>query len=41
MVLWNGACIVHEIFSTKKITRLKEQAPEGKSDRPPEWEEPV
>ena len=25
MVLWNGACIVHEIFSLKKITELKEQ----------------
>src|SRR5688572_5545496 len=23
MVLWNGACIVHEIFSLEKITKLK------------------
>ena len=23
MVLWNGACMVHEIFSLEKITRLK------------------
>src|SRR4030095_12765917 len=23
MVLWNGACMVHEIFSQEKITRLK------------------
>src|SRR6201990_2224439 len=25
MLLWNGACMVHEIFSLEKITRLKER----------------
>ena len=33
MVLWNGACIVHEIFSLEKITKLKIRHPKGKSDR--------
>ena len=23
MLLWNGACMVHEIFSLEKITKLK------------------
>src|SRR6186997_1117827 len=27
MVLWNGACMVHEIFSLEKITKLKQQHP--------------
>src|SRR5215831_8371052 len=27
MVLWNGACIVHEIFSLEKITKLKLRHP--------------
>jgi len=27
MLLWNGACMVHEIFSLEKITRLKERHP--------------
>src|SRR6478609_6352821 len=30
MVLWNGACMVHEIFSLQKITRLKERHPQAK-----------
>lgn len=25
MLLWNGACMVHELFSIEKITRLKER----------------
>lgn len=29
MVLWNGACMVHEIFSLEKITRLKERHPKA------------
>ena len=41
MVLWNGACIVHELFSQEKITRLKIQHPNAKVIAHPECEEPV
>ena len=41
MVLWNGACIVHEIFSLEKITKLKIRHPEAKLIAHPECEEPV
>ncbi len=41
MVLWNGACMVHEIFSTEKITRLKIRHPNAKVIAHPECEEPV
>ncbi len=41
MVLWNGACIVHEIFSREKITKLKAANPEAKVIAHPECEEPV
>lgn len=41
MVLWNGACMVHEIFSREKITKLKHQHPEAKIIAHPECEEPV
>ena len=41
MVLWNGACMVHEIFSLEKITRLKVRHPEAKVIAHPECEEPV
>src|SRR6476620_8247944 len=41
MVLWNGACIVHEIFSFEKITKLKIRHPEAKVIAHPECEEPV
>ncbi|MEP7253717.1 MAG: quinolinate synthase NadA [Ginsengibacter sp.] len=41
MVLWNGACIVHEIFSLEKITRLKVRHPKAKVIAHPECEEPV
>jgi len=39
MVLWNGACMVHEIFSREKITRLKERHPEAKLLAHPECED--
>ncbi|MCC6760235.1 MAG: quinolinate synthase NadA, partial [Chitinophagaceae bacterium] len=39
MVLWNGACMVHEIFSLEKITRLKTRHPEAKLIAHPECEE--
>lgn len=29
MVLWNGSCMVHEIFSAEKITRLMVRHPEA------------
>jgi quinolinate synthase len=41
MVLWNGACMVHEIFSLEKITRLKERHPLAKVIAHPECEQPV
>ena len=41
MVLWNGACMVHEIFSREKITRLKERHPSAKFIAHPECEEAV
>lgn len=41
MLLWNGACMVHEIFSLEKITRLKTRHPKAKFIAHPECEEPV
>ncbi len=41
MVLWNGACMVHEIFSLEKITKLKERHPGAKLIAHPECEEAV
>jgi len=41
MLLWNGACMVHEIFSLEKITRLKERHPEAKLIAHPECEDAV
>ena len=41
MVLWNGACMVHEIFSLEKITRLKVQHPQAKILADPECEAPI
>ena len=41
MVLWNGACMVHEIFSLEKITKLKVRHPEAKVIAHPECEDPV
>jgi quinolinate synthase len=41
MVMWNGACMVHEIFSLEKITKLKIRHPEAKFIAHPECEEPV
>lgn len=41
MVLWNGACMVHEIFSAEKITKLKLRHPEAKVIAHPECEEVV
>ncbi|MBX2888288.1 MAG: quinolinate synthase NadA [Ferruginibacter sp.] len=41
MVLWNGACQVHELFSLEKITHLKEKHPEAKLIAHPECEEAI
>ena len=41
MVLWNGACMVHEIFSLEKITRLKARHPYAKLIAHPECEQAV
>jgi quinolinate synthase len=41
MLLWNGACMVHEIFSLEKIIRLKERHPEALFIAHPECEDHV
>jgi quinolinate synthase len=41
MLLWNGACMVHEIFSVEKITKLKIRHPKAKVIAHPECEAPV
>lgn len=41
MLLWDGSCMVHEIFSLERITRLKAQHPKAKFIAHPECEEPV
>ncbi len=39
MLLWNGSCMVHEIFSHEKLVKLKERHPEAKLIAHPECEE--
>lgn len=41
MVLWEGACIVHEIFSAQKLARLKGRYPGAPVLAHPECEQPV
>lgn len=41
LVLWNGACMVHEIFSQDKIDRLKIEYPEAKFIAHPECEDHI
>jgi quinolinate synthase len=41
MILWNGACHVHERFSLEKIAELKKIYPEAKLIAHPECEKPV
>ena len=38
MVLWDGSCMVHEIFSLEKIVKLKNQHPNAKLIAHPECE---
>jgi len=41
MLLWNGACMVHELFSLEKIIKMKERHPKAKLIAHPECEEPL
>ncbi len=41
MLLWNGACMVHEIFSLERIVKLKQRHPDAKFIAHPECEEAV
>lgn len=41
MVLWDGACMVHEIFSREKILRLQQRYPNALLIAHPECEAPV
>ena len=41
MLLWNGACMVHEIFSLEKITKLKIRHPEAQVIAHPECEDTI
>ena len=41
MVLWNGACMVHEIFSNEKITKLMLRHPNAKLIAHPECEQHI
>ena len=41
MLLWNGACMVHEIFSLDKVRRIRQQNPDAKLIAHPECEEQI
>jgi quinolinate synthase len=41
MVLWQGACVVHETFSLRKLVGIKERHPGAIVIAHPECEEPV
>jgi len=41
MILWDGACMVHETFSAKMITDLRERHPDAAIIAHPESETPV
>jgi quinolinate synthase len=41
MLLWDGSCMVHEIFSLKQLMKLKAANPNAKIIAHPECEEPV
>lgn len=41
MLLWNGSCIVHEIFSLQKISKLKQRHSDALFIAHPECEAPV
>ncbi|MFW5760521.1 MAG: quinolinate synthase NadA [Cyclobacteriaceae bacterium] len=41
MVLWDGACMVHEKYSLEKILKMKDQHPDAEFIAHPECEKPV
>lgn len=41
MLLWNGACMVHEMFSMEKIMKLRMKHPQAKLLAHPECEDPI
>jgi len=41
MIIWNGACHVHEEFSLERILELKENHPDAKIIAHPECEKPI
>jgi quinolinate synthase len=41
MLLWDGACVVHEAFSLEKLVKLQEQYPESQIIAHPESEEQI
>ncbi|MBD0268127.1 MAG: quinolinate synthase NadA [Cyanobacteria bacterium Co-bin8] len=41
LVLWEGSCMVHEIFSEKKLVQLRMEYPQAEIVAHPECEEPV
>jgi quinolinate synthase len=41
LVLWNGACMVHEIFSQQRIVKLRSRHPEAKFIAHPECEDSI
>ena len=41
MLLWNGACMVHELFSLTKIIKLKERHPDASLIAHPECEDAI
>lgn len=41
MVLWDGACMVHEMYSVEKIVELMDQHPDAEFIAHPECEKPV
>ena len=41
LILWNATCMVHEIFSNEKITKLQLRHPEAKLIAHPECEAPI
>lgn len=41
MILWNGACHVHEQFSVEKLVKLKEQYPDAEIIAHPECKSPL
>ena len=41
MLIWNGACHVHEEFSLERILELKEEYPDAKIIAHPECEKPI